>query len=89
MSKEKKSLICILLHGGLSHRYSRSVLYKIKNIPEITKIQITNQKMKHWIQNNNLGIKITEIPCFLLKVGNKTDVVLVDQIEYIQKMFNK
>ncbi len=56
----------------------------------VSKIPLKNKKMKDWLQSNQYGIVIDELPVFLYKDGNKdTKVFYYDQFDDFLKICSK
>ncbi len=50
----------------------------------ITAMKIKNEDMRCWLQNNEHGIVVTEIPCFLIKLpGANATVYPISQSERV------
>lgn len=80
-----ETLVCLCIHGGISHLPSKILLRKIAFISEITKINVKNRLVKKWLAQNEKGLKVDRIPCFIIKKGDKSEILSSDKVGSIIK----
>lgn len=67
-----KVYCCIsLVHGGMSHPQSRSILsYINKYDVNIHSIEVVDDRIKQWLSHNYNDVVINEIPCFIVSTSH-------------------
>ncbi len=67
----------VFIHAGHNHALSASCLKTLSQagLPEITPIEVCNNKLKQWLVHNSKGLKIKYLPVFILTLSNGQTIV--------------
>jgi len=80
MSKTSTSssgtVVFLFIYASQKNPTTKKILGEIteKNLL-ITPMRIKNEKIKNWLVNNEMGVRVTEVPCFIVKLPNGKPVI--------------
>ena len=84
-------MILLLYSNHDLNKRKKIKLYNILKLIDVNKINIyvicvDNPNIQHWIKNNEYNVVVDELPCFLTRINDKTELYSIYEWKYINTL---